>query len=1348
MGKSCAIIPRVRNSKGEKTDSKLFKDLLSFLPSRAEARKVYLITKNNEFINNFIHKLNLDENGEPTIKSLLDKTSLNDFVNDEKILNVLNRQIGYNKKDQSIIYHERTEENYKELQEKADRFNNTSDFRKEYIAKVDKTSNIQGKPAYTISVAKRTEELEQQVQRNSYNNELNNQLRDILRAVGINVGVLTEAEERMQLNGVADFDTAERAANGFITLIRLAKGQRGEQALPEEFAHIALRVLSNNPLVQRLYNIIRDNGLAKEILGEDYEIYNEKYHENTDKLAEEAAGKLLAKHLTGSQQIPTKPYRNILQRIIDAIKSFFKRFDETPFQKAMIEADKGYGKLAKTILENSLVEKEADLNALKNGGVLYSTSKHIKNTHDLIKQILRNEVKRRNIYAKRTKNPKFSEKQQQLIDQLETDIKKNNDIEGIYSYLENTLGILTSLETRLKNINGKSLQDKAKILRDVRNYIYSYKGITDDLLNIALNETEEGNKLYDRAIEDINKVTSQIKILENRYNKLVLPMIMDMFRPILGESITVPFGKYKGKTFTLEDMLTTAETDITLADRWLDSMADSTSPILKGIDQIVKRRKEEARFNTIEIEKRIKAAAVKAERAGVKNFDFMYEKDGNNYTGYYISEINRGKYEKAKKKFFDELNEKYKDELTEQQQKTKKEDIAIWYSKNTTKLKDGTSMPNLSIYGNPEFNRMTSAQRTFYNEMMKIKEDADLKLPINYTTLHNTIKIRKSLIERLKTSKNPGKQLWENIKDGYLERSDDTEFGTKATLVDFEGHTVNTIPIYYTKLREGESNNDVSRDIVSTMTAYVAMAEEYNQMNKVIDALEVAKTYFEENLTTRKRSGTDILVEKIKTAFNKGEEEQEVNIKPKKLLDRLDSFFDMQIYGRMQKEEGSFNFFGYRISKAKFANRLTKLNVVTKFALNTMAGMSNATTGNTMGTIEAISREFFTPLNLLKADKNYTAAMPACVANMGARIKNDKLSLFDELFNVLQDYERDVKEVDWVQGRVARLLGPKMMYLTNSVGEHWLQNRTALALADAYKMKDTNGKIVSLWDALEVVPLDLKDPSLGSKLQIKEGYTKEDGSKFTRDDIYKFSRKSAMINERMHGIYNEADRNAIKQYAAGRMAMLYRNWMRPSWNKRFQRATYNYDAEAWTEGYYQTFFRFSMDLIKELKESQLSITANWNNLTLTEKANIRRAITEIATFIMLALALGFIEWPDDDDDNSWFMSTLEYQTRRLYSEIGALTPTPAMLREGLKILNSPSADIQTLQSILNLLGLFNPYNYETFAGDEALLQSGRFKGESRATKIIYESPITGPYNTIYRGLHPEEGIAYFKNGLY
>jgi hypothetical protein len=96
----------------------------------------------------------------------------------------------------------------------------------------------------------------------------------------------------------------------------------------------------------------------------------------------------------------------------------------------------------------------------------------------------------------------------------------------------------------------------------------------------------------------------------------------------------------------------------------------------------------------------------------------------------------------------------------------------------------------------------------------------------------------------------------------------------------------------------------------------------------------------------------------------------------------------------------------------------------------------------------------------------------------------------------------------------------------NNAGEHWMQNRTSLALANTYKMKSPQGKIVSLWDAMEVVYLD-NNKKTGAKLQIKEGYTKEDGSAFTNDDIIKFSRKNAAINQRMHGIYNKADRSAV-----------------------------------------------------------------------------------------------------------------------------------------------------------------------------------------------------------------------------
>ena len=81
MAKNCAIIPKVKNKKGQLVDSKLFKDLLSFTSNnRSEAIRIYLITKNDSFIKDWNPRLTLDDNNEPTIKSLLDKTNLSTYT--------------------------------------------------------------------------------------------------------------------------------------------------------------------------------------------------------------------------------------------------------------------------------------------------------------------------------------------------------------------------------------------------------------------------------------------------------------------------------------------------------------------------------------------------------------------------------------------------------------------------------------------------------------------------------------------------------------------------------------------------------------------------------------------------------------------------------------------------------------------------------------------------------------------------------------------------------------------------------------------------------------------------------------------------------------------------------------------------------------------------------------------------------------------------------------------------------------------------------------------------------------------------------------------------------------------
>jgi hypothetical protein len=203
------------------------------------------------------------------------------------------------------------------------------------------------------------------------------------------------------------------------------------------------------------------------------------------------------------------------------------------------------------------------------------------------------------------------------------------------------------------------------------------------------------------------------------------------------------------------------------------------------------------------------------------------------------------------------------------------------------------------------------------------------------------------------------------------------------------------------------------------------------------------------------------------------------------------------------------------------------------------------------------------------------------------------------------------------------------------------------------------------------------------------------------------------------------------------MGIMFRKWIKPSLNRRFDEATYNYDLEAWTEGYYRTTGRFFMQLVRDLRETQFNLGARWNDLTGTEKANIKRALTETGHFLAVILILGLIEW-SDDKDRPWLVRMTEYQARRLYTELGALIPGKSMVSEGLKILKSPAAGINTIEDMLNLTKLLYPGNYT----DE--IQSGRYKGHSTAYKSFFESPIIPMNKTIYRGLHPEELIPFFK----
>lgn len=1147
MARNCAIIPRVRNNKGQVVDSKLFKGLLAYTGNnRSEAIRLYLITKSSEFIKNWNPRLTLDENNEPTLRSLLQKTNLSDVIPESKVLERLNREIGYYKRgmDRPALWIN-NDENYQKLLQKAISFNQTSDFRDDYVAKIIKIQDTESPRIFIgVKVEKRNRLNSINANKMAYNANLNSRLRDILAANGIAVGALTDLEKRMGINGVTDFDVARTAANGMIEMIRLANGIEGEKALPEEFAHFAIEAMGESPLINRLINNLSSSGLIGEILGDEYETYNTLYKGDTAKLAKEAAGKLLAKHLLKSEPIGQKPYKNLLERVISAIKSFFKTMNASQIQRAIFEADKDFGRLARDII-NGRLDEEINIKNIKSSDLFYQTNERIQRDRKVLQNIINNELKRLKIYEKRNPNSQFSTNQRLLIDRLEMELYDNNEIEGIYSFLDNALEELQKVSYRLELLRdtpATNVNERASVLRDVRNYMYSYKNIIEDIRKALVDEERYDDNRYGQRVRVLlNDTSNLLGDLFVKYNSVSMPLFVDFIKPFVGENIMIPFGKFKGKVIKAEDLVKMADKDISFFDRWLDSMADSSDYMLKVMDQAVKKSKEQARSRTIDVMKQLQAATIKLEKAGIKNTDWMFERDSKgNLSGNYISEINQALFKEKVREMFKSLNEKYgKNPVGENAEKYKKERQA-WFDANM-EIVNGKKVPKMSIYGNKQYQRLNAAQKEYYDTVMNIKSQLDSYLPEKYTTLTNAVKIRKDLLERVKSSdgvRSGTKQIWKSIKDEFIRRTDDVDFGDRATVKDFEGNEVQTLPIYFTKLKEGESANDLSTDIVSTLTAYAAMANDFDEMNKVIDVLELGRDLLRERQVIQTQGGKP-LVEKFKAVGRKVESKLTKEGEATRFVQRLNDFFEMQVYGRYMADEGTFG--KTNIDKGKVANFVNRVTSMNNLALNVLSGISNIATGKVMMRIESFAGEFFNEKNTITADRIYGQALPAYLAEIGNRVKTSKLALWDELFNVMQEYEQDVREVNFDRKTwFSRMFGTSTLFFMNNAGEHWMQNRTSLALADAYKMKAPNGKIVSLWDAMEVVPIDKNNKKAGAKLQLKQGYTKADGSAFTQDDIIKFSRRSAAINQRMHGIYNKADRSAVQRLAIGRMGMMFR----------------------------------------------------------------------------------------------------------------------------------------------------------------------------------------------------------------
>ena len=1180
-----------------------------------------------------------------------------------------------------------------------------------YLVNRDENGNIV--PGYYSA----TPEVVEQARAQQTFHDLNVKLRKILSEHGVKVGVLEEAEARLMAGGVADFSAASTLVDGMCELIRIANGVEGEYALPEEFAHVAVEMLGHDhPLVQRLFNVLRnDESALKEAYGGQYEQYQDAYKDNTEKLITEAAGKLIAKQLFQQQYVKTPSARNLVQRICDAIKNFFRKFNVRELQDAKFESEKIASQLARDLLSGRLAD-ELKLEKITSKEKFFNLNKDISDKSDILSKLEQNTAKRRDILQKRMKYSLGKGATSRSLDVTKAQLEKlekarqNQKLETtVIDYLRDTLAFMSEMEKSLDaTINNRPANAVCKKLQIVKDTLLGFSSVQKDIRDaIASGELQDDVDLKSA----VREVSNAVEDFWTKYNNISMMYFEQFLSGVYGkDGVTVTIGRDKGRHISIEEMARKADRDIGWGSRWLAAVSDCNDYVLQAIDDVTREAKYAARDRVRELRPKLEAA-----------FDALVNEQGNRDQSW----------------MFDR------------------------------KLVDGKMARTGKYISRAQVAKMSDARKNFYDVFMELKKEADRCVPETMLDAdgRKIIMLRKEHYEKMREAqgvKGKAGEEWENVKRSILEMGD-IDYENEVVQEDFGGNIVDSLPLKFLNKGKNESFDDMTEDAATSLMAYLGMAFEYQEMGNVIGMLENAR-YASSMRDVKQRRGFRNLIEKI-GGENEIHYTKPHTVKQAKtnIQKAMNDFFQMHVYGHLEKDEGTIG--KTRISRRKATNALIGYTSLAQMALNLHQRIANINTGLTQIVVETAGSK-------IKAkDVGWASAIwmkesADRLAETGKTDYDNKLSLWMDYFDIHQDNGRENRTTKYGRSNASRAFNTHLLYAGLSVGEDYLSGTTALAYARNFKMKGPNGEDANLWDAYEVAYVNPAEKT-GAYLKLKDGYTKADGTALTKEDERKFMKEVVATNFELQGIYNVDDRSAWQQHSLGALAIMYRKWIAPAFKRRYAGVQYSALKGEYTEGYYTTAARTAKDIVKDwftpvseeeanrtvwqiltdLQAMKNSITLNWSKLNDYEKGNIRKASREMLVVFGLIAASALMAKlpPVDDDDNkflAWADDLLYTQILRLRSEIGSQAPTPNMLNEALRILSSPFAALKPLAQSLNILKLAYIPNYFQE------VESGRYKGRTKAHKYLMTSPLVALFRKLDNFVDPSDLINYYKNQNY
>lgn len=671
---------------------------------------------------------------------------------------------------------------------------------------------------------------------------LNDRLINLINRLGFDV----KETESLEQDGVFSPMNAETNASGLKTVIQIAKGLVGKQALPEEISHLLIEGMQKHPLITRLLTALQTNqALTKEILGDEYDAYAEKYNSNL-KLAKEAAARLLAQHMIDREGI-NGSIKLLSERAFNIIQNRLAKGDETEVDALLKEFYNELDSFTDSLSDIDSVLRYFSAEDVMKGGDLYHLNNSIKSAKDLAIESL-------NTLQKRIKIEQLSKTSRQLNDKDQADLKvlhsindsieKHKNGEACIQFLQAAITDCDDLKEKLYGLADPAIKGQAyqKMAISTLNRIARIKESYSELVSTMAGIRSDEELIKDLSNEDIseiitsaNQVQQILSELDTAYKKVRLKALASFFSKYWKKDFTLKNAEGQDVKITLEDILQSGYGEISWYDHYLTSMEEASDQLLQLVHMAYKDAARERDEKLSILRQKIGAITDKyIQKTGSRDTSFCYEKDENGIpTGMLISDIDYTKYYRDRHIELERLKALYPNEKDIVNIEINKWDRLHQEVSLITKERVPKGYPSNAL------SKLNEAQREYYDSMLELKKELDNLLPSNKQHTFRAPQKRRDNRDNLLHGDIKG--IWKTTLDNFRASTNDTEYGEYAIL-DETGNKVSKVPTFYTTFLPKEERHMLETNLSDALMAYGAMAHNYNSMMKMVGVMELTKS--------------------------------------------------------------------------------------------------------------------------------------------------------------------------------------------------------------------------------------------------------------------------------------------------------------------------------------------------------------------------------------------------------------------------------------------------------------------------------------------------------------------------